>query len=459
MDRRWLLHAGRPRWRRAVVTVAVFLGPTMPKPAAQAILPHATWLPPAAQGDLFRVARDQRPGTIALIDGAFLDVPAVWHREILWALRQGVKVLGAASMGALRAAELAPFGMVGVGRVFAAYRSGRYPPFEDPFEDDDEVAVIHAPADAGGLPLSDAMVDLRETLAAAAAAGAIEPAERDFLVAALKRLHFPERSVARLAALAADALGQDRAANFADWLAANPISQKRRDAEALLHLIAAGQAERLDPAPAFHMERALVWERFAHAHHHAPPSRAERSVLDELALDPPARRNLARIAVGRSAALATSAEVVDGAASLDAFRREHRLLSRAALDSWLKTNDLNAAGFLALLRREARLDSARARVEGPELDRMLLDLLRLEGKYAPLRDRAERKRASVGAVPPPGEVSRHLALDGFLSIHADLPSGPLDALAGELGFADKKSLLDAVWMEYLYAQHVAAGNA
>jgi hypothetical protein len=39
-------------------------------------------------------------------------------------------------MGALRAAELHTFGMVGVGRVFEGYRDGVY-------EDDDEVAVVH----------------------------------------------------------------------------------------------------------------------------------------------------------------------------------------------------------------------------------------------------------------------------------------------------------------------------
>src|SRR5688572_32760283 len=53
--------------------------------------------------------------------------------------RSGVRVFGAASMGALRAAELQPFGMIGVGQVFQAYRRGH-------LTDDDEVAVAHGPA-------------------------------------------------------------------------------------------------------------------------------------------------------------------------------------------------------------------------------------------------------------------------------------------------------------------------
>ena len=123
------------------------------------------------------------PRAIGIIDGGFLDVASVWHREILWALSQGVHVFGAASMGALRAAELDGFGMRGVGRIYAAYRDGCWPGYDEAFEDDDEVAVIHAPPEAGGLPLSDAMVDLRDTLLAAEAAGIIDRPSRDALTA------------------------------------------------------------------------------------------------------------------------------------------------------------------------------------------------------------------------------------------------------------------------------------
>ena len=63
---------------------------------------------------------------IGLIDGYFDGVPAVAHKEILWALDQGIRVLGAASMGALRAAELAPFGMEGVGAIWRDYADGTW---------------------------------------------------------------------------------------------------------------------------------------------------------------------------------------------------------------------------------------------------------------------------------------------------------------------------------------------
>src|SRR5208337_3000103 len=158
--------AGRPSTGGGVVNAVVFLGPTLPQREAAAVL-DATFLPPARQGDVFRAVQTHHPRAIGLIDGVFLDVPAVWHREILWALSEGTHVFGAASMGALRAAELAPFGMRGVGAIFAAYRAGRWPGEDTSFEDDDEVAVIHAPAEAGGAALSDPMVDLRASLTAA----------------------------------------------------------------------------------------------------------------------------------------------------------------------------------------------------------------------------------------------------------------------------------------------------
>lgn len=82
----------------------VFLGPSLGLDEARTIV-EADFRPPAGQGDIFR-AGASAPPAIALIDGIFKDAPTVRHREILWALSQGIPVFGAASMGALRAAEL-----------------------------------------------------------------------------------------------------------------------------------------------------------------------------------------------------------------------------------------------------------------------------------------------------------------------------------------------------------------
>ena len=142
------------------MTMFVFVGPTLPA-GEIARAGDFVCLPPVAQGDLYRAAR-RRPRAIGIIDGYFSGAPSIWHKEILWAISQGIPVFGSASMGALRAAELHAFGMRGVGRIFEAFRDGA-------LEDDDEVAVVHGPAELDYLAASEAMVNIRATLARAEA--------------------------------------------------------------------------------------------------------------------------------------------------------------------------------------------------------------------------------------------------------------------------------------------------
>ena len=103
--------------RRIASELIVFLGPSLEREAAEKILP-AEYLPPAKRGDLLRAAQDGA-GIIGLIDGVFHQESAVAHREILAALKKGVRVVGASSMGALRAAEMDTLGMTGIARHFA----------------------------------------------------------------------------------------------------------------------------------------------------------------------------------------------------------------------------------------------------------------------------------------------------------------------------------------------------
>ena len=93
--------------------IVVFLGPSLAAAEARQLLP-ARYLSPVRCGDVLRVRR-LRPRAIAIIDGLFESISAVWHKEILLALEDGIAVFGASSMGALRAAELDTFGMVGIG--------------------------------------------------------------------------------------------------------------------------------------------------------------------------------------------------------------------------------------------------------------------------------------------------------------------------------------------------------
>lgn len=236
------------------MNVAIFLGPSLPLAEAQALLP-ATYLPPVAEGDVYRAALT-RPQAIGIVDGYFEVIPAVWHKEILFAMNRGIHVFGASSMGALRAAELAAFGMEGVGAIFEAYRDGR-------LEDDDEVAVLHGPAELGYPTLAEAMVNIRHSLTAACDAGVIGAPTRNRLVAAAKALFYRERSYERILGLGREAgVPGDELMCLEDWLRRNAIDQKREDARQLLRVIRARVESGFSAkSVAYSFEHTTLWER------------------------------------------------------------------------------------------------------------------------------------------------------------------------------------------------------
>lgn len=179
---------------------------------------------PARQGDIRRAVNDGAT-VIGLIDGRFEDVAAPWHKEILEALSRGIAVYGAASMGALRAAECATFGMVGIGEVYARYASGE-------LVDDDAVAQLHGPEELDYQPLTEALVDIEATLSASRNAGIIDAAEHDELLRVARRLHFKDRTIDHV--VAASLLSARRREEVAVPLASRRVDVKARDARELV---------------------------------------------------------------------------------------------------------------------------------------------------------------------------------------------------------------------------------
>jgi hypothetical protein len=208
--------------------VILFTGPSLPPDLACEMF-KARCLPPVSQGDVYRASLE-KPDVIGIVDGYFRSVPSVWHKEILWALSQGIVVYGSASMGALRAAELAPFGVIGVGWVYEAFRDGL-------LTDDDEVAVEHGPAELGYACTSEAMVNIRRTLAAAESTGIISHCSRLALEAHAKALYYPLRSYSRILSSPPRNVHQKEITALSDWLPNGKINQKRADALSMLEEI------------------------------------------------------------------------------------------------------------------------------------------------------------------------------------------------------------------------------
>jgi hypothetical protein len=155
--------------------IVVFTGPTLSPETARQHL-DALYLPPADQGAIAYVVSEVKPAVIVLIDGVFGHVPAIRHKEILWALSKNVCMCGAASMGAIRAAELHSEGMQGYGLIYRWYRA-------TPLADDDEVAVAMSPVEMGSRPIGEALINIRLTLRLA-----VRPSRLTLWTAAIRKL-------------------------------------------------------------------------------------------------------------------------------------------------------------------------------------------------------------------------------------------------------------------------------
>jgi hypothetical protein len=181
-------------------------------------------------GDVRRAA-EERPDAIGLIDGYFEVVPSVWHEEILWAMDRGIRVYGAASIGALRAAELDVYGMIGVGRIYEAFRDGA-------LEDDDEVALLHGPEEMGYLPLTEAMVNIRATMDAAVRVGVLTTEMAERVVSVGRALFCKQRTYPAILQIMSAPGPIPSLHSLSDWLHLGRLDRKHSDAMQMVRAIA-----------------------------------------------------------------------------------------------------------------------------------------------------------------------------------------------------------------------------
>lgn len=441
--------------------VVIFVGPTLELARARELL-DADYRPPVAQGDVYRAAAIPTPGrpmAIGIIDGYFERVPAVWHKEILWAMRQGVHVFGASSMGALRAAELAAFGMHGVGRIFEQFRDGS-------LIDDDEVTIVHADAQSGYRQLSVAMVDIRATLAAAVQADVSSEQLAAVLLGLGKRLAYPERNYERLLREARDCgLDPNALERLAQWLPAHRRSQKWLDAEQMLREIAVFQAR--EPAPFradYTFEHTDAFEQVVRRNR---PHASERdpTVVEELRLIPDAYEQARTRALADVLALQLAAErhiEPDAGAyprAVADFRRSRDLLDAASTDAWLERQQLSREAFGELIKGELRVEAVRA-LFAADVDDRLSSALRLDSRYEALAKRAAAKARLLeerGLATPElsslGVTEHELIAWYFKECGRDAPdhSAVLSILRA-LEYREPYAFLQALAREYLFRQ-------
>jgi hypothetical protein len=441
----------------------VFVGPTLsPEEVAQTV-PSAIVLPPVARGDVLRLVHDSEPSAIAIIDGFFNNVPAVTHKEILFALSAGVHVFGASSMGALRAAELWQFGMQGVGDIFALYRDGVW-------EADDEVAVTHGPAESGYRASSVALANIRLGLKKATKKEIITPEVENQLVAIAKSTFYADRSWEYLFAKVNDgSVPANELEALKAFIAFERPDAKRDDAlEMLTHLRGLCDLTDLPSLPevaAYDFEPSIFWEqlmtesqavasfsklshklditnsemeRHVKLPHHIPDVRRGAALLhllmirDYIRQQPVSEEELRR--------------------TIRRFRRRRGLLSASDFQTWRRHQNLSEPEFELLIQLEMTLDAVL--IEDASSVRRLVPLeLKRQGNF----DTAVRLVAKKKLLLKQSGTTSLTLDDIGLSLTElmewyqntfESVDGSIDSYAASLGFTSARQFLSEVMLEY-----------
>jgi hypothetical protein len=348
-------------------------------------------------------------------------------------------------MGALRAAELSDMGMIGVGQIFEDYRA-------DVLQDDDEVAVLHGPAELGYPALSVPMVSVRATVAKAVADGLVSLANADEMLGVAKSIHYQHRSWESICQALSHLKG---IADFQAWVQTRQVDAKAEDACAMLRKMAEHLA-RSTPSleNPIRMERTLVWKGLrARVDGETTNGHA---VLDELRLNPQLFSRLRE-----RAALSLLAQEADMRAgnSPDRDAVMHQMsLHRASaglprhsdLMRWLDDNDLNLDSYEAMLIDNTRIEGAIADRKN-RIEVQLISELCRAGRYAEFRDRAKEKAALSLLTSQMANADRlSMVLWYFETIlDRDIPDD-FDSYAVSLGLPDRDALFDLIEAEFLF---------
>ena len=203
----------------------IFLGPSLPHEEARSIF-EADYRPPVRRGDLGKLPEGTE--VVGIVDGVLLSDAAVGHREILELMRHGTRVIGGGSMGALRAAELDSLGMIGVGRIYEEYSSGRV-------EGDDEVVLMYDPFTLVGL--SEPLINLRLNIERAVERRVIKESEAKALIDRLKSIYYPQRTYEKMLAISAEVLQPQEHRNFEKFIFSESVDFKKNDAISVIKAV------------------------------------------------------------------------------------------------------------------------------------------------------------------------------------------------------------------------------
>jgi ribosomal protein S12 methylthiotransferase accessory factor len=193
-----------------MATGVVFVGPSLPGAEAP---PGVAILPPARRGEVEAAVADGAR-FVGLIDGLLVGALAVSPGELRRARALGARLIGGASLGAIRAAECQDV-MDGVGQIHAWFRDGVLT------DDDEIVGTFDQAYGVVAYPLvivREACVDLEVA---------------DDIVSAIRELPFDERTFAQMKHIVCARWGAPVWTELAARLRA-PENVKTRDARLVI---------------------------------------------------------------------------------------------------------------------------------------------------------------------------------------------------------------------------------
>ena len=206
----------------------VYPGPTLQREEAVKIL-DADYRDPAKKGDFLMLSQDSdEKKYVGFIDGVFLhDYPPPPIEVYHLATRKNIELIGASSLGALRAVELEKFGMKGIGKIFQLYKNGI-------INADDEVAVTFVREN--NILQSEAMIDIRFNLFLAYKKGIITNQTKKRIAKIAKNIYFPFRNYEDIIKLTQQQFPPiyNELESFRSYILKNRDSLKARDAIKLL---------------------------------------------------------------------------------------------------------------------------------------------------------------------------------------------------------------------------------
>jgi hypothetical protein len=355
--------------------------------------------------------------------------------------------------------------MEGVGAIFGAYRDGV-------LEDDDEVAVAHGPAELDYRGQSEAMINIRSTLAQADADGVICANTRAALERIAKDLFYPDRSYSRLLQLAAAGGVVDAELRaLAGWLPRGRVDQKRKDAVAMLQVMRERLTSGLEPKrAAFAFEHTVYWEHAKIAagpiQHDGGPDADAISLtrlLDELRLEG-TYAHVRQAALGRFLAvdearrqgMRVSSDMLRE--TMETFRRERNLFAPADAERWMKENHLTDDDIVRFIEEEALLRWTHSRAVYDSAAH-LPDHLRSTGDYPRVYARAREKQRVLEseALQNPGledvGFTEHELFHWYFEKRLGRPVEPdIDQFARSAGFVDRDAFRRAVLREFCYVE-------